>query len=492
MGIIQRQSIKSSIATYIGVAIGAFNIGYLFPNYLLPEQFGLTRVLVAVAILFSQAALLGAPFALMRFHPFFKSQQEKDHGFPSLMLLITLAGFLVISVIVFAFRFEIERIYSENSPLFSAYFMWIFPLAFLMALGELIFSYCRALIKLPIPIFFREVMLRGAQSVALLLFILHWISFEVFLALFAGSYLLQLLLLIGYVIYLRQFFFFSRIHLEGKIALRQILRFSFLMFAAVSAAIYTQNIDVILLSYLLNLTNTGVYSFAFFVGTIVQVPARSMNMIATSIVAQAWKENDHQKIQRLYSQTSLNQLIIGGFVFLMIWVNIDLLLSFLPSIYHNGKWVIFVIAIGKLFDMASGINGEIINVSKHVKVNLITNISLIIIATVSNYFFIQWYGIIGAAIATALSLVMYNVIRMIFLYYKYKLQPFDINTLKAVALFLIALAVVMLLPQLKNLWISGIYQSIIVSIIFLIPLLYFRISSEINNSFEALISNVRK
>ncbi|MBA3757097.1 MAG: hypothetical protein H0X02_13130 [Nitrosomonas sp.] len=53
MGLLRRQSIKSSIATYIGIAIGYVNLILLFPKFLLPDQLGLTRVMISMAAIFS-------------------------------------------------------------------------------------------------------------------------------------------------------------------------------------------------------------------------------------------------------------------------------------------------------------------------------------------------------------------------------------------------------------------------------------------------------
>src|SRR5690349_1910379 len=104
MGILRRQSIKSSIATYMGVAIGTFNFIYLFPRFLLPEQLGLTRVMIAVAVIFSQISLVGTPAALIRFFPYFNNQQQKNYGFVSLMFRIVLAGFIIVSILFLIFK----------------------------------------------------------------------------------------------------------------------------------------------------------------------------------------------------------------------------------------------------------------------------------------------------------------------------------------------------------------------------------------------------
>jgi O-antigen/teichoic acid export membrane protein len=492
MGILQRQSIKSSVATYIGVGVGYVNLILLFPKFLQPEQLGLTRVLIAMAAIFSQVALIGTPFALVRFFPYFRNKEQRHHGFPALMLRIALIGFAVVSIFFLVMKEEMEQWFRVNSPLFSQHYLFVFPMALFMLLSELGFNYCRSLMKLPIPVFFKEVMLRIFQTFALLMLISHLVTFEQFVVLFVLSYFLQLLLMSGYIIYLQDFFFFSEVHLDDKVSFRQILRFSLFSFAAASVAIYTANIDTVLLGVLANLQSVAVYNVAFFIGTIIQVPARTMNMIASSIIADAWKLDDRRKIQELYTQTSLNQLIIGGFLFLLLWVNVDLLLSLLPAIYSQARWVIFIIGVGKLFDMATGINGEIISVSRHVKVGLITNLFLIIITTVANYLMIPIYGIYGAAIATALSLFVYNVIRMIFLYYQYQLQPFNTKTFQSLVLLMLCFIFYYLLPDKGDLWFNAAYKSIILSIAFLSPLLIFKISPEISAAYRNAVMFIIK
>ncbi len=487
MGLLRRQSIKSSIATYIGIAIGYVNLILLFPKFLLPDQLGLTRVMISMAAIFSQLALIGTPYALMRFFPYLKNKEKHHYGFPALMLRIALIGFAVVSTVFLIFQNEIQNIFEQRSPLFSHYFLSVFPMALFMLLTEFCYNYFRSLLKLPVPVFIKEVMIRLLQTAALVIYILDVVDFYGFIILFIATYFLQVLLMIGYVFFLKEFFFFSGINHEKIISFRQILRFSLFAFASSGVAIYTANIDTVLLGILADLQSVAIYSVAFFIGTVIQIPARSMNVIATSLLADAWRRNDQKKIQQLYVQTSLNQLIIGGFLFLLIWVNVNLLLSFLPPVYSGTKWVIFIVGLGKLFDMATGVNGEIISVSRHVKVSLITNLFLIIITTLANYLLIPVYGVHGAAVATAISLLVYNGIRMIFLFYEYRLQPFNVNTLKAALLLLLCFGLYYILPAANNIWLDGMYRSAVLSALFIFPLLLLRISPEINEAYHHIL-----
>ena len=75
MTTIRKQSIYSSIFIYIGFAIGAFNVLYLFPKYFTKEEFGLTRILVDIALILSTLCTAAAVPVGLKFNPYYKSHQ---------------------------------------------------------------------------------------------------------------------------------------------------------------------------------------------------------------------------------------------------------------------------------------------------------------------------------------------------------------------------------------------------------------------------------
>ena len=56
----------------------------------------------------------------------------------------------------------------------------------------------------------------------------------------------------------------------------------------------------------------------------------------------------------------------------------------------------------------------------------------------TNYILIPLYGITGSAIATAITISFYNILRWLFLYFKFRMQPYDLNTLKLIAIAFIS------------------------------------------------------
>lgn len=484
MGIVKRQSVQASVISYAGVLIGYVNLILLFPKFLSPEQFGLTRLMIAVGVIFSQFALLGSSVTILRFFPYLQDKKSKHHGFLSFLLLISMTGFTIFTVLLILFKNTVAGYFISKSALFVDYYFYVFPLSFFLMVYELFFMYMRSLYKNVVAILIKEVVLRLLQTVALTLLIYRVVDFDGFFLLFIGSYFIHLIAILVYAAYLRQLFIFSRIDFKGLVSKNELIRYSMFMFVAAISSYYTANIDQIMLASMVGLDSNAVYSIAFFIGTMIQIPGRAMNQVSIPIITDGWKRKDLHKLQELYTQTSLNQLIIGGFIFLVVWINIDLLLNFLPPAYHEAKFVIAIVGLGKLFDLATGVNGEILVLSKHSKVTTATFLILIVVSTLANLFLIPIWGIAGSAAATALSLVLYNTIRMAFLFYQYRLQPFNLNTLKACLLLIAGFGLFYLLPETANIWFNSFYQTACLTIVLCVAVIVFRISPEIAVSYK--------
>jgi len=72
MATIRKQSIYSSLFIYAGFVFGAINVLYFFPKYFTPEQFGLTRILMDIALIFSTLCTAGMMPIAFKFSPFYK------------------------------------------------------------------------------------------------------------------------------------------------------------------------------------------------------------------------------------------------------------------------------------------------------------------------------------------------------------------------------------------------------------------------------------
>lgn len=198
-------------------------------------------------------------------------------------------------------------------------------------------------------------------------------------------------------------------------------------------------------------------------------------------------------MKELYQKSSLNQLIIGGLVFLMVWVNIDDLFSFLKPAYSEGKWVVLILSLSVLFNMVTGINNVIIVITKYFRYDTYASIALAVLTIVTNLTFIPLFGIEGAAFATLLSIVMYHSFKYMLIQVKLKMQPFTVNTIWAVLLIIACYAVTSQIPNLTgNLFVMILLKCAAIFVLYVGALYLTGISKDIQDEISSTIKKLKK
>ncbi len=500
MGVVVRESIKSSFASYAGLIIGMVNAIFLYTKFLTPEQLGLTRVLQDSTLLFVSFAQLGSPFIIIKFFPQFADKSKNHNGFLFFVLTYSFIGFIAFAILFVGLQTVYLSFYQNKSPLLVQYFLYIIPLVFAMVYINVLESYILIQNKLFLPTFVREVFLKLSNTITIILFALGYINFTNFLNLMVLSYFLAVLFLTFYVkklnsLFLRPNFKFWKIH-----RVKSIFNYGFFTVLGGIGFLIASKIDTIMLPAFQGLKETAIYSIALLMATVMEIPKRSLVRAVLPSLSFAIKEDDHGKIDDIYKKTSINLFIFGLLIFILVWVNIDDLFKIIPrgDIYVGGKTVLYFFLFSRMMDLVTGVNNEIILYSKFYKYSLILIIVLGLLTIVTNLIFIPIYGILGAAIATTMSLVIYLLLELVIVWKKFHSQPFSLNTIKALGLFLIIWA---LADLLKNI-LSGIpvemtksindkfllaaiivLKTVILSTVFI----YSYIKLKISNDFSGLI-----
>src|SRR5690606_7632260 len=97
------------------------------------------------------------------------------------------------------------------------------------------------------------------------------------------------------------------------------------------------------------------------------------------------------------------------------------------EVMETGRYVVFFLGLAQVWDMMTGVNNEIIAYSRHYRFTLYLTLLLAVVNIVANLYFIPRYGLTGAAMATCLSLFLYNVVKLVFIRVKMGLQPFTMR-----------------------------------------------------------------
>ncbi len=482
MGFIQKDALRTMIITYLGLLLGYLNKGILFVLILSTEEIGLINLILSVGLLFAQLSNLGAINAIAKFLPFFRENNEQKQNFFVLNLIFVFAGILLFSSIVVLLQSQIVDYYSEKSALFVDYYYWILPIGIANVFFLVFEAYLRSLFKNILSVFLYEFILRILITILLTILAFDWINFNQFFIIHALIYFVPSFVLLIYL-YKSNEIKFNRSTLKISRKFKKII-FSFSLFSYTNTigSLTVITMDALMIAYFIGLKETGVYTTIIYLTSAMQIPYKSLMRITNPLIPQYWKEKAMDKMSELYQKVSSISLVIGLFMFLLVWVNRVELFSFLPQEYQAGILVFLFLMIGRLVDMYFGLNGTILITSKKFKYDIIFTFVLLFSVFVLNYLLIPKCGIIGAAIATSFGLLAYNLCRLIFVYFAYEIHPFNWKQIKVIVLFsIICLAFEFSGQIFQNRFVELIFNSLFVTISFLGTIYVLNLEPEINN-----------
>ena len=492
MGIIQQQTIKGTFYSYLGVAIGFITAYYFQPHSISEEQVGLINLLGTFSLFFAQFAILGFN-GTARYFPYFRDEEKNHHGYLALACLVSLAGFVLFTVLAFIFKDELIGAKSQKSSLFNEYFWYLIPLTFFTLFFNVFDLFARMLYDTISGRILREFTKRFFILLVLLLIFFGWINFHTFMILWLVANIVPTFLMMRRLIAQGNFSLKTDFAFINRDMSRKLISICFFAILTGSAPIIIQSLDAYMVNKKFGLAETGVYTVAAYFGIVITLPARSLYSIAYTIISEAWKNNDLENIKNIYRKSCINQLIAALFIFLLVWTNVDNIFKVLPPNYAAGKYVIFFIGLGYVIDSATGINGVILTSSRHFKYDSFFNLGLIGITIVLNLIFIPLYGITGAAIAAASTLLIFNFFRYFFFLFVYNMQPFTIKSVYAV---LIALAAYWIcdrfIPQQKNFILDSFIRASFITVFYGLSVYFLNLSEDINLYIRSYLTKLRK
>ncbi len=490
MGIVFRQSFWGAFFGYAGVLVGFVNTIILMPKYMSPDEIGIWRTLLSIATFFMPFVLLGTQNSITRFLPNL-SQHERQSIITTLLFWICLT-FFGLFIISFLFKDVFVGYYGENAPIIDDHFYYIFILLLCMVVFSYIESISRANLDITTPNFIREVVYKASHLVILILFGIQVIDFVGYLYLQIIIYLILILSLLLLIIF-RQKTHFGRLNDFSKTLKKQIFRYGlFAILNGLGVSLLLQ-VDKIMVAKYLGFEEVAIYTIATYFGLVIGMPSKYIAQITTPILTKHVKKEEMDKVEELYQSSAINQFIVTTFIFLLIFINVSDLYTLVPNgeIYAAGISIVFVTGISKIIEGGFGVGGVVIMVSDHFKIHTLFIAVTGIINFILNFYTIPKFGLIGAAVSTALSYLAFNIIRYVFLKKKFELEPFNLKYF----IFLVFSALCFYTCfkfriNFENVFLSIIVNSILASVIFFVGVLVLKPSKSIQLILNSLIKKV--
>jgi O-antigen/teichoic acid export membrane protein len=488
MGIVKRQSFKAAIVNYTGTLLGIFTIFFLFPRIFTQEEFGVTRLLVAMMAVLMQFPLLAMPNTIIKFFPELSKSRREEGALLSFANFSVAMGLIVFSFLFFIFKEQVLRYFQqEANSLFNPYYVLLLPLVIFAALYSNFEAFCMTRLRISVPTFIKELFVRLLTLIVIGLYYFKLISFDVFMYLFVSVYGISLIALIIYAAALKYPFHWN-LHLVRHSVFRPIRQYILYVYMSIISIVIIAGMDQILVGSIVGLAGLSIYFLGFTIANMIQIPFRSIIQITYPVFAEAWQQNDLERIKKLNKDSGLNIMFIGCFLFILLWANIYNIIHLLPQKYHVQELVYIVlwVGVGKLFDMSTGLNEQIILTSPYYRITLVLVLVQALATVLLNYFFINIYGVVGAAIATCFTLFLYNLSKFLFLWFQFRLQPYSWKGLIVLLIAGGALVINYFLPSIGSWFTDALIRTSIISIVFLVPVIYFQLTPDLNGFLKKI------
>ncbi|MBY0486610.1 MAG: oligosaccharide flippase family protein [Flavobacteriaceae bacterium] len=496
MGIVQTQSIKNTIITFFGFGIGAVNALFLYTNFLGKMHYGIVQTILSGANIMMPIMAFGAQSTLIRFFSHYKTEEKRDE-FLTFMLFFPLLLIVPISLLFYIFYDPISNGWVIENPSLKPFF-WLIPVVGLfMAYFELFYAWVKVHMKSVVGNLISEVLYRFVIMVLLIAVHFNWITKDTCIYGIALSYLAQLIGMQLYAFSVKRPVF--RFVIPEN--LKEIVQYSFFIIVSGGIAVMLVDFDKVMIPLYLDISQNALYGVAIFIATVIAVPSRAMTQIVAPITAKLIVEKKHDELQDLYKKSAINLQLIGGFLMMLIFLNIKQLYLLIPNNYNAGINVVFMIGLSKFYDVLLGNNNSIIVNTKYYRMVLFFGVFTVFLMIGLNMLLIPIYGIFGSALATLITVAIYNTIKLIFVVKKMNLYPFTIKTLYSLGILLVCF----LLFYFWDFHFDGFFigkiaiapiinialKSILITIFYLVANYKFTISQEFNAIANSILKKVK-
>ena len=487
MGIIQRQGFKHAIVSYAGVAIGLVSVLFIYPRA--SELYGLFQLLYGSAMLCASFFMLGFNILAIKFFPVFQNEKNGHNGFLSFLMGGVFVGFLLFLVFLPFVRYvllDVLFVDNKNRALFDNYFYYIIPLVFLFSFNFVFLKYISNFHRIVIPNILDQLFIKISLPTLTLLFIGGYFTISMFVKGIVANYILVFVGLIFYIKWLRQLHLKWNPQFITRSLAKEMRKYATFGLLNALGSQLAFRIDTLMVAGMVSISSGGIYAIVNVISDVITKPFKSIEAIASPIISKSWDTNDVAEIKTIYQKSSIILLVVGTYIFLGIWSSIDDLFSLMPNSkeVEGGKYVILFLGLARVFDLATSVNAHIIGYSKKFRFNFYALMTLGVLNIILNLVFIPKYQMVGAAMATFSSIILFNLMKLTFIWVQFKMQPFTLATLKILAIAMFCWGTIYVIPFGFSPFVNILLRSILLTIIFWGATWFSNVSPDVNDMIK--------
>ena len=196
----------------------------------------------------------------------------------------------------------------------------------------------------------------------------------------------------------------------------EMLRFSFPLFLSVLLNQFGRRFETLILGIFSIIRDVSVYSAILSVSNIGNMAYTALRHIATPIFAELHTRQEMAELRGFYQIITKWALTFNLPLFLLILIFPESILLIFGEAFRDGAAGMIILAAGTLYNASAGASGALINMSGYSRVTFYNSLAYLAVTLALDFALIPRWGLIGAAWAGALTLMIVNTLQLFEVY----------------------------------------------------------------------------
>jgi len=367
---------------------------------------------------------LGSDKAIVRYLPQYEDNPAKRRFFLGLAWVTSAAGGAIVAGVLFVFAPTISAL-TLAEPLFVDVLRLFALILFVDTLANLLYATFRAVELIEYEIFGKRLLkpLLRVVGVGGVLLVGGGL-YGVVAAMVAASILT--LVVTGYLFYWR---LDIRPQLRSTAAsrgsIREYYNYSLPLTAKEAGTVMQGRVDVLMVGLFLSSTAVGIYNVSVLVAGVLYVPLLAFNQLFPPVASRLYTEGRRADLAEIYTVITrwiLTASLLLGLVAVVFRVQI---LGLFGPDFTAGSLILVLFVSSQLLNAATGPSDYLLMMTDHQYVVMANEWVFGIANVLLNIVFIQTFGLIGAALASAGVLAVRNLVKVGEVWYFERLHPYS-------------------------------------------------------------------
>ncbi|MFC4438555.1 MULTISPECIES: flippase [Natrialbaceae] len=209
---------------------------------------------------------------------------------------------------------------------------------------------------------------------------------------------------------------------------------------------YTRT-DILMVGIFFSAASVGTYNIAVLLASFITLPVSAIGQLFPPIASRLYFNNDLDELNEIFTVTSRWSFTCSIPLTLGAIIYHKELLSLFGREFIAGGTILIILSTAKLIDSSVGPSGYLLMMTDHQYIVFLNQWVAAILNIILNYLFILQFGLIGAAYASAVVLVVLNIARAGEVWYLEGMIPISQSFLKPIIASLPCASAMLLLPK---------------------------------------------